>query len=168
MLIQTQQDAIDALTQVAFDITATKTTQVPQIGVAEGGLFGFLGINAPGSAAVQQAANDTLDQLASYVQRLVGNFDTPTATLTAQQVAQMKLIQSQVVDARASVQSLISEMDWTFGDLVADSLTAARNLADKAVQGGANLLGLSWTQVQIILGVAAGAVVYGVYRRVRG
>jgi len=168
LLIQTQDDATTALTQLAFDITAAKTTQVPQIGVADGGIFGWLGINSPGSAETREAADSLLDQLAGYVQDEVASFDDPAATLTAQQVAKMKLIRSQVIDARATVQSIISDLDWSFGQLLGDSLAAARNIADQAVQGGAKFLGLSWTQVQILLGITAGVVVYGVYRRVRG
>lgn len=167
MLIQTQGDATNALTQLAFDITNTKTTQVPQIGVSSG-IFGFLGINSPGSSDTRDAANSLLDQLAGYVQDMVSSLDGSDTPLTAQQIAKMKLIQSQVVDARATVQSTISDLDWSFGDLVSDSLSAARNIADQAVQGGAKLLGLTWTQVQIVAGVAVAAVIFGLYRRVRG
>jgi len=168
MLIQTQGDAQTALQSLANDITNTLTTQVPQIGVADGGLFGWLGINAPGSAETRAAADSLLNQLAGYVMDFYATLDDPAAPLTSQQVAKMKLIRSQVVDARATVQSVISELNWSFGDLVLDSLAAARELADKAVQGGVNLLGLKWWQVEVLGGVVAAVVVYGVYRRVRG
>ena len=168
MLIATQSDAHIALQQLANDITNTETTQVPQIGVSDGGLFGFLGINSPGSAETRQAAIDLLNQLAGYVQDFDFTLDGSDTPLTSQQVAKMKLIQSQVTDARATVQSTISDLDWSFGDFVSDSLSAARNIADQAVKGGANLLGLTWRQVQILGVVVAGVVVYGLYRRVAG
>jgi hypothetical protein len=167
VLIQTQGDAQAALLALANDITNAETTQVPQIG-ATGGVFGFLGINSPGSGDTQQAALDLLNQLAGYVQDEYASFDNADATLTAQQVAKMQLIQSQVVEARATVQSTISDLDWSFGQFVSDTFSAARNLADQAVQGGAKFLGLTWRQVQIIGAIVAGVLVYGAYRRVRG
>jgi hypothetical protein len=167
LLIQTQADAQIALQGLANDIINTKTTQVPQIGVSDG-LFGWLGINSPGSSETRDAANSLLDQLAGYVQDMYASLDGSDTPLTAQQVAKLQLIRSQVVDARSTVQSVISDLDWSFGQLVSDSLSAARNLADQAVQGGAKLLGLTWTQVQIVGGLVAGLLVYGLYRRVRG
>jgi hypothetical protein len=168
MLIQTQADARIALQQLANDIVNTANTQVPQIGVADGGLFGWLGINNPGSAETRQAANDLLAQLGGYVQDMYASVDDSDVPLTVQQVAKMKLIQDQVADARDTVQSVISALDWSFGNLVVDSLAQARNLAAQAVQGGSKLLGLSWTQVRILGAVATGVVVYAVYRRVSG
>lgn len=168
MLIQTQADARIALQSLANDISNTTTTQVPQIGVSDGGLFGWLGINSPGSTDVQNAAIAALNQLATYVLNLYAELEDSATPLTAQQIAKMKALQSEVVDERSFVQSTISDLDWSFGDLVGDSISAARNIADKAVKGGANLLGLSWTQVQILGAVVAGVVVYAIYRRVAG
>lgn len=168
MLIQNEADAQIALQQLANDIVNTANTQVPQIGVADGGLFGWLGINNPGSAETRQAANDLLSQLGGYVQDMYASLDGSDTPLTAQQTAKMKLIQSQVADARDTVQSVISALDWSFGNLALDSLAQARNLADQAVEGGSKLLGLTWTQVRILGAVVAGVVVYGLYRRVAG
>lgn len=168
MLIQTQADARAALQELANDITHTETTQVPQIGVASGGLFGFLGLDQPGSAETRQAAIDLLNQLAGYVEDLYSVLGDDNTALTAQQIAKMKLTKSQVVDARDQVQSIISELDWSFGEIIEDGVTLAANLADKAVQTGANLLGLNWTVVKI--GGAVLLVVLGIaaYKRVRG
>lgn len=168
MLIQTQADARIALQALANDISNTTTTQVPQIGAADGGLFGWLGINSPGSTDTQNAAIALLNQLATYVLDLYSQLDDTGTQLTAQQVAKMKLIQSQVADARTTVQSVISDLDWSFGQLVSDSISAARNIAAQAVQGGAKFLGLSWTQVEILGAIVAGVLVYGLYRRVAG
>lgn len=168
MLIQTQADARIALQGLANDISNTTTTQVPQIGVSDGGLFGFLGINSPGSVDVQNAAIDALNQLAQYVLNLYSQLEDVPTPLTAQQIAKMKALQSEVADERTFVQSTISDLDWSFGDLVGDSISAARNIAANAVQGGAKFLGLSWTQVQILGAIVGGVVVYGIYRRVAG
>lgn len=168
MLISTNADAQAALTQLAFDITATKTTQVPQIGTADGGLFGFLGLNSPGSSDVQAAANVLLDQLAGYVQDTFASVDDSDTPLNAQQIAKMQLTQSQVMDARSTVQSVISDLDWSFGQLVSDSLAAAANLADKATGAVVGGLGLNWTVVKVGLGIAAAGLCYAVFLRVRG
>ncbi len=167
MLIQTNADARIALQALANDISNTTTTQVPQIGVSEG-LFGWLGINSPGSTDVQNAAISVLNQLAGYVLDLYSQLDDSDTPLTANQIAHMKLIQKQVTDERVEVQSIISDLDWSFGDLVSDSLTAARNIADNAVKNAAPLLGLSWRQVQIAGAIAAAVVVFALYRRVSG
>jgi hypothetical protein len=167
MLIATNSDAQTALLALANDITATETTQVPQIGTTTG-LFGWLGITSPGSAGVQQAANDSLNDLANRVQNLYSSFDSSDTPLTAQQVAQMKLIQQQVIDERAEVQSIISDLDWTFGEFLVDTLTAAKNLSDQVVNKVATGLGLNWTVVKIGGGILAVILGYAVYRRVRG
>jgi hypothetical protein len=168
MLIQTTGDAQAALLSLANDITNTETTQVPQIGVADGGIFGFLGINSPGSGNVQEAAISLLNQLAGYVQDEYGALAGEDRPLTAQEVAKMKLIRDQVVDARATVQSVISDLDWSFGQLVSDAVIAAGELADKTVQAVAKATGLNWTLVKIGGGVLALVLGYALYRRVRG
>ncbi len=168
MLIQTQADARAALQELANDITHTKTTQVPQIGVSDGGLFGFLGLNSPGSSDVRDSANTLLDQLAGYVLDLYSVLADTDAALTEQQIAKMKLTRSQVVDARAEVQSIISDLDWSFGEILYDGVTIAANFADKAVQAGANALGLNWTVVKIGGAVLLVVLGYAAYRRVRG
>jgi hypothetical protein len=167
MLIATNSDAQTALLALANDITATETTQVPQIGTTSG-IFGWLGITSPGSAGVQQAANDLLNDLATRVQNLYSSFDGSDTPLTAQQVAQMKLVQQQVIDERAEVQSIISDLDWTFGQFVSDTLTAAKNLSDQVVNKVATGLGLNWTVVKIGGGILAVILGYAAYRRVRG
>lgn len=168
MLIQTNVDAQIALQQLATDITNTETTQVPQIGVASGGLFGFLGINSPGSGDLQAAALSLLDQLAGYVMDEYAALAGDERPLTAQEVAKMQLIRSQVVDARSTVQSIISDLDWSFGQLVSDAVTAAGELADKTVQAVAKATGLNWTWVKIGGAGLGLLLVYALYRRVRG
>lgn len=168
MLIQTNVDATIALNALAQDITNTETTQVPQIGVASSGLFSWLGINSPGSGDTQQAALDLLNQLAGYVMDEYAALAGPERPLTAQEVAKLKLIRDQVVDARTTVQSVISDLDWSFGQLVEDTLTAAGELADKTVQAVAKVTGLNWTWVKIGGGVLGVVLVYALYRRVRG
>lgn len=168
MLIQTNLDAQIALQSLANDITNTETTQVPQIGVPTSGLFSWLGINAPGSGETQDAAISLLNQLANYVTDEYSQLQGEERPLTAQEVAKLKLIRAQVVDARDTVQSVISDLDWSFGQLVEDTITAAGELADKTVNAVANATGLNWTWVKIG-GFALGVVlVYAVYRRVRG
>lgn len=167
MLIQTQADAQQALLQLANDITNTETTQVPQIGNATG-LFGWLGIQSPGSGDTQQAALDLLNQLAGYVQDEYASLDGSATPLTAQQVAKMQLIQKQVMDARETVQSTISDLDWSFGQIISDGITIAANVADQAIQAGAKALGVNWTVVKIGGGVLAAVLIYALYRRVRG
>jgi hypothetical protein len=168
MLIQTNADAQEALQELANDITATKTTQVPQIGVADGGLFGFLGLNSPGSSDVQAEANSLLDQLAGYVQDEYDALDGSDTPLTDQQIAKMKLIQSQVQDARSTVQSTISDLDWTFGQFVSDSISAAVNIADTAAGAVAGGLGINWTVAKIGIAVALAGLGYALFLRVRG
>lgn len=167
MLIQTNADAQAALLQLANDITNTETTQVPQIGQTSG-LFGWLGITSPGSSDTQQAALDLLNQLAGYVQDLYSQLDGSDTPLTAQQIAKMQLTQSQVVDARSTVQSTISDLDWSFGQVVSDTASAIKNITDQAVNLAAKGLGINWTYVEIggaLLGVL---LVYALYRRVSG
>lgn len=168
MLIATNTDAQAALLGLANDITATETTQVPQIGTTSG-LFGWLGISSPGSGDTQQAALDLLNQLAGYVQDEYATLnDGSDRPLTSQEVAKLKLIQSQVLDARATVQSTISDLDWSFGDLVSDTISSAKNLADTAVNAVSKGLGINWTYVEIGGAVLAVILVYALYRRVRG
>src|SRR5690349_1468130 len=149
MLIQTNADARIALNALAIDITNTETTQVPQIGVSTSGLFSWLGINSPGSGETQQAAIDLLNQLAGYVMDEFSALEGEERPLTDHEIAKMKLIRDQVVDARTTVQSVISDLDWSFGHLVGDALTAAGELADKTVQAVAKVTGLNWTLVKI-------------------
>jgi hypothetical protein len=167
MLISTNADARAALLQLATDITNTETTQVPQIGNATG-LFGWLGIQSPGSGDTQQAALDLLNQLAGYVQDEFGALSDTDTPLSAQQIAKMQLIQKQVMDARETVQSTISDLDWSFGQILSDGITIAANAADQAVQAAAKTLGINWTIVKIGGGVLAAILVYALYRRVRG
>lgn len=167
MLIQTNADAQSALLQLASDITNTETTQVPQIGNASG-VLGWLGIQSPGSGGTQQAALDLLNQLAGYVQDEYAALDSSDTPLTAYHVAKMKLIQSQVADARSTVQSTISDLDWSFGELAADALTAIKNITDSAVDLASKGLGINWTYVKIGGGVLVAILAYALYRRVRG
>ena len=167
MLIQTEADARQALLSLANDITNTETTQVPQIGNASG-LFGFLGIQSPGSGQTQQAALDLLNQLAGYVMDEYNALSDGPTPLSAYHVEKMKLIKSQVADARSTVQSTISDLDWSFGEVVYDGITIAANAVDKTVQAASQALGINWTWVKIGGAVLGVILVYAAYRRVRG
>lgn len=167
MLIQTEADARQALLSLANDITNTETTQVPQIGNASG-VLGWFGIQAPGSAETQAAANSLLDQLAGYVLDEYNALSDGPTPLSAYHVAKMKLIQAQVMDARATVQSTISDLDWSFGQIIEDGITIAANAADKAVQAAAHGLGINWTVAKIGLGALGVLLVFALYKRVRG
>lgn len=167
MLIETNSDAREALLELQNDITNTINTQVPQIGASDG-IFGFFGLSSPGSSGTRDAANSLLAQLAGYAQDEYAALDDSDTPLTSQQVAKLKLIRTQVQDARSTVQSTISDLDWSFGTLVSDSVSAAANLADRATNAVVNGLGLNWTVVKIGGGVLVAALIYAAYRRVRG
>lgn len=162
MVIQTNSDARAALLQLANDITNAETTQVPQIGVGQG-VFGYFGINQPGSSETQQAALSLLDQLANTVMSTYSQLDDSATPLTVQQTAQMQLIQKQVIDARGEVGFAISAVDWSLGGVFSDAVVNAENLASQAITGVSKALGINWTFVAIALGAV---VLFVVWRKV--
>jgi hypothetical protein len=151
VVINTNADARAALLQLASDITNTETTQVPQIGLGTG-VLGYLGINQPGSSETQAAALSLLDQLANTVMSTYGQLDDSETPLTTQQIAQMQLIQKQVIDARGEIGLAISDVDWSLGGIFDDAIVNAENYATQAISAVSKAVGINWTFVAIGVG----------------
>jgi hypothetical protein len=157
----TNADAAAALQVLVIDVNQA-AQDAATIGQTTIGLVGLAPstVGLPGGADAQQAALSLLTQLASQILRVNGTIDGSDTPLTADQIAQLQLLQKQVIDARSAVGLTISDVNWTFGEFVADVATQATNLASQAVGAVSSALGINWTTVTIGL-VVAGVVVAG-------
>jgi hypothetical protein len=123
-----------------------------------------------GGDMVAQAAGSLLNQLASSwidcFNRLTGEDSDP---LSDDQIARLKELQSEVISDRKLVGSAISSVNWTFGDLAADTVSQVGNLASQAVANIKDAIpAVPWVAIEVGLTVAAAVVLYALFLRVRG
>jgi hypothetical protein len=167
VLIQTQADALAALGQAQTDLQNTQS-QLQLAYTNSQGLFSKLSgsaISATTNSDAQQLISDLEDFLTSILNSLGGNDSDP---LAQPQIDAMQSLQSQIIGARSTVNQVISQVDWSFGDYVGDFATTAVNTASQAVGAISKGLGINWTYVE--WGLAAGGLIlfFALYQRVRG
>lgn len=161
-LLQTQGDGWNAVEQVLTDISTT-AQQVSAASSSSNFITGFFGADT-----VSQTALSLLTQLSNAATAAAADLGgDPTAPLTAEQIARLQELQNEVISDRKLIGQAISSVDWTFGDLVSDSVTQAGNLASQAVAAVSSGLNINWTVVEIGLAVAAVVVAVALYKRVR-
>ena len=115
---------------------------------------------------VTQASLSLLNELAASWLR---TNDTLTGadsdSLSDEQIARLRELQSEVISDREAVGKAISSVDWTFGDFAGDVAAQAVNLGSQAVAAIADATGIDWTWVKIGVAVGAGLAVLYVGRR---
>jgi hypothetical protein len=174
MLISTNRDANAALEQLSDDIgTTAQQLAAAAVGIdAQDNLPGTAGafssiLNA-GSDATVTSAGELLLQVEQLVTTANGAFDNSDTPITADQIAILQNVQQTVIDARQAVNSTISAVSWTFGDVASDAANTLKNLGSRAIGAIVDATGINWLYVKIGGGLAAAVVLYAVYRRVSG
>lgn len=163
MLLTTQGDARGALSQLVADIDTT-TTAVQQKLSSSNFLTGLFGGND-----VAQASASILLQLQDSAARAAADLTGDDSdAITDEQKARLQELQNEVISDRKLVGDAISSVDWTYGDFVADVAQQTENIASQAVSAVASGLNINWTVVEIAAALAALALGYALYRRVRG
>lgn len=106
-----------------------------------------------------------INQLQTYANQIDAEVATmrPLDELTPQIIAQLKELQKEVIDDRASVNDVISDVDWTFGGIFDDATTQIENWGSQAVSAVSGSLGINWTYVAIALGAI---VIFLIWRKV--
>jgi hypothetical protein len=171
VLIATQHDALVALNQLGLDVNAAaqNALTIGKMPVPLGSIFGLggLGATSPGADDTQQAALSLLTTIAQYILSVDATLTDDDTPLTDVQTQQMQELQREVLDARSTIGSTISDLNWTFGDLVNDTITSVQNLAGQAVGAVSDAFGVNWTYVKIGAAVVGVVVLIAVYRSVR-
>jgi len=120
MDIKTQNDARAALGQLTEDLHQVYE-DVPNIDALVG------------NSMVQQSAYSLLDGINNYAQKVYGGLDESDDPLTDTQKKQMKEIAREVTDARKTIGETISAVEWSFPDLIVESLSESGNILGAAV-----------------------------------
>lgn len=154
MQIATVGDAMSALQQVNADLITT-TNNISA--ASSSSYFSWL---IPGNSELATTAYSVVSELNNFVGRILSelngiDYSTP---LTAQQTAEMKELQTEVISDRKEIQQSISAVDWTFGGIFDDAATIIENTASQAVTGVSSALGINWTAIAIV-----GAVILALY-----
>lgn len=166
MQINTVGDALAALQQAQNDIGATQASITSAYNSQ--GLFAVISGSAI-SAGVEQSSLALLGSLDDFLLSILNSLGGADSDPLAQPQAQaMQSLQSQIIAARSTIGQVISQVDWTFGDFLADVGTTAVNVGSQAVAAVAAATGISWTWVKIGGAVLGAVVLYAVFVRVSG
>lgn len=168
MQLVTENDGIQALAQLSSDLSDTAN----QLSAAANGLAAKQSSTySPFGSALNGGTADVISSAAATIQSLVvtesGLMTTllmdgdPTTPLTAQQMSALQALQQAVIDSRSSVGSIVSNVDWTYGNLFDDTITSIENDASQAYQNAKKALTPSWsTWLLVGVGIAIVVVLY--------
>lgn len=154
MEIVTATDAQTALYVLANDLADTQAYITRSVQSSS--------FSLPGTSETAEAATSLVTQLENELQSIQVAIQplAPLDHLPNDILARLKELQQEVISDRALIGTTISDVDWTFGGILADSATVIQNLASQAVSGVSSAFGINWTLVAIVLGAIVVFIVY--------
>lgn len=159
MDIVTNNDGRAAIGALTIDLNATYNN-VPNIQALVG------------NDDLQQAAYGLLNTINNYAQRIYNQLTVSDDPLTPTQLNQIQLLQNQVIDARQTIGTTISDVSWSYPSLLMDVTQGIKNTISQAATAVGNAIpspfNIPWTYI-IIAGIAiAGFYYYVKYFRRKG